>query len=298
MTKKKIGIILLVCLILFGGIWKLGPLLNFYLIPPSAKEYGKIALNYMDQGIYANSDEWKKMKVMAKKALENVETYEDTYKILNDAAKVAGGKHSSLVTPSVLAKESDASKAELDGSTLIITLPSCNEISADNSYAKTIWEALQSETYENIVIDLRNNLGGNMLPMLSAISPLLEDGSVITVGNEEIVLEDGVLKDGSYTYPAADFKINCPVAVLQNELTASSGEITLLALMSNHYKTFGSDSAGYTSCNQTYYLYDGAALNITVAGLTTKDGTTFEDVAILPDNYCEDALVCALDYLN
>ncbi|MGN5246948.1 S41 family peptidase (plasmid) [Lactiplantibacillus plantarum] len=64
-----------------------------------------------------------------------------------------------------------------------------------------------------------------------------------------------------------------PVAVILNRWTASSGELTALALENNpNVKTFGGNSAGYTSINDTYTMYNGAQVNITAEKVKKNNG--------------------------
>ena len=144
-----------------------------------------------------------------------------------------------------------------------------------------------------LVVDLRDNNGGDMGPMIAGLSPLLPDGVVVafTIGDRRtpVALSDGkVSGGGTPTSVGQRPKLAVPVAVLTSERTASSGEQTLLAFRGmTNVRTFGQPSAGYASVNTVIPLYTGRAMVLTVGTTTARTGEEFGDDPIAPDEIRE-----------
>ena len=175
-----------------------------------------------------------------------------------------------------------------------------NEPDVDARYYSSLRDAL-TRTDEAAscgwIIDLRDNGGGNMWPMLSGLDPLLgnppfgsfvfPDGAtqlwIRSAGN--IFPWAGSLSPSS---PKFDLKhSSAPVAILIGSRTASSGEMTAIALVGRpQTRIFGNPSAGFTTGNKVYPLSDGALLVITE---TTSRDRTGKDYSgpIVPDEQLE-----------
>jgi C-terminal processing protease CtpA/Prc len=132
-----------------------------------------------------------------------------------------------------------------------------------------------------------------MYPMLSGLSPLLPNGPAAhfrTASGTQMsmtVQDDGVGMHGNSVVSVAQTPkvTGQPIAVLQDELTASSGEAVLTAFRGlDPVASFGSDSAGYTSANTVYTLYDGAELVLTNSVYVDRDGVNLNEEPIRPDH--------------
>lgn len=131
------------------------------------------------------------------------------------------------------------------------------------------------------VLDLRENTGGNMWPMLAGVGPLLGAEVVGSMTNSPPDVgwhyRDGRSWSGGSTPPADPggwgsaaprrlSNANAPVALLVGRQTASSGEITLLAFLGRpNVRSFGDSTAGRNSANASVLLRDGATLLVTSA---------------------------------
>jgi len=146
------------------------------------------------------------------------------------------------------------------------------------------------------IVDLRENTGGNMWPMLNGLDPLLGPGPFGAFrtpsgqlnnwvrGGEEIV-PGGASSDRLpfYALGATD----APVAVLLGPRTASSGEMTAIALAGRAAtRSFGTRSAGFTTANVPVPLSDGSVLLITTAYARDRTGREYAG-AIVPDEPVE-----------
>ena len=293
---------------------KYGPDFGLYLVPPSAERYGKDALATIGKnGIYSGSDEWKSTYEECLKMIENAESYEDTYPAIKKALSVCGGKHSMLMTKSESQSTSDSydevlPTVSLNGDIAVIKLPDfLGTAEAGRKYAKVAEDFIHEnrDKIKGIVLDLRGNTGGDMGPMATAVSSLLPDGELMYYHYRSydvpVTLKDGVISNagtgGKSLYP--EEKLNVPVAILTDDMTASSGEaLTLCFRGLENVKTFGAPTAGYTSVNMLYSLYDGAQLYLTVAFDKARTGEIFKETSIEPDVATDSPLEAALEWLR
>ena len=293
---------------------KYGPDFGLYLVPPSAERYGKDALATIGKnGIYSGSDEWKSTYEECLKMIENAESYEDTYPAIKKALSVCGGKHSMLMTKSESQSTSDSydevlPTVSLNGDIAVIKLPDfLGTAEAGRKYAKVAEGFIHEnrDKIKGVVLDLRGNTGGDMGPMATAVSSLLPDGELMYYHYHSydvpVTLKDGVISNagtgGKSLYP--DEKLNVPVAILTDGMTASSGEaLTLCFRGLENVKTFGAPTAGYTSVNMLYSLYDGAQMYLTAAFDKARTGEIFKETSIEPDVATDSPLEAALEWLR
>lgn len=293
---------------------KYGPDFGLYLVPPSAERYGKDALVTIGKnGIYSGSDEWKSTYEECLKMIENAESYEDTYPAIKKALSVCGGKHSMLMTKSESQSTSDSydevlPTVSLNGDIAVIKLPDfLGTAEAGRKYAKVAEDFIHEnrDKIKGVVLDLRGNTGGDMGPMATAVSSLLPDGELMYYHYRSydvpVTLKDGVISNagtgGKSLYP--DEKLKVPVAILTDGMTASSGEaLTLCFRGLENVKTFGAPTAGYTSVNMLYSLYDGAQMYLTVAFDKARTGEIFKETPIEPDVATDSPLEAALEWLR
>ena len=293
---------------------KYGPDFGLYLVPPSAERYGKDALATIGKnGIYSGSDEWKSTYEECLKMIENAESYEDTYPAIKKALSVCGGKHSMLMTKSESQSTSDSydevlPTVSLNGDIAVIKLPDfLGTAEAGRKYAKVAEDFIHEnrDKINGVVLDLRGNTGGDMGPMATAVSSLLPDGELMYYHYRSydvpVTLKDGVISNagtgGKSLYP--DEKLKVPVAILTDDMTASSGEaLTLCFRGLENVKTFGAPTAGYTSVNMLYSLYDGAQMYLTVAFDKARTGEIFKETSIEPGVATDSPLEAALEWLR
>ena len=319
--NKKLRIALGICIPLIiiiaaalAVVMKYGPTFGFYLVPPSAETYGKNALSTIDKnGIFAGNDEWKSTYNECLKMIENAKSYDDTYDAIRKALSVGGGKHSMLMTKSESQDTTDSydevlPTVSLDGDIAIIKLPDfLGTAEAGQKYAKVAEDFIHEnrDKIKGVVLDLRGNTGGDMGPMATAVSSLLPDGELVYYHYRSydvpVTLKNGVVSNagtgGKSLYP--EEKLNVPVAILTDDMTASSGEaLTLCFRGLENTRTFGAPTAGYTSVNMLYNMYDGAQMYLTVAFDKARTGEIFKETPIEPDVATDSPLEAALEWLR
>lgn len=319
--NKKLRIALGICIPLIiiiaaalAVVMKYGPTFGFYLVPPSAETYGKNALSTIDKnGIFAGNDEWKSTYNECLKMIENAKSYDDTYDAIRKALSVGGGKHSMLMTKSESQDTTESydevlPTVSLDGDIAIIKLPGfLGTAEAGQKYAKVAEDFIHEnrDKIKGVVLDLRGNTGGDMGPMATAVSSLLPDGELVYYHYRSydvpVTLKNGVVSNagtgGKSLYP--EEKLNVPVAILTDDMTASSGEaLTLCFRGLERTRTFGAPTAGYTSVNMLYNMYEGAQMYLTVAFDKARTGEIFKETPIEPDVATNSPLEAALEWLR
>ena len=319
--NKKLRIALGICIPLIiiiaaalAVVMKYGPTFGFYLVPPSAETYGKNALSTIDKnGIFAGNDEWKSTYNECLKMIENAKSYDDTYDAIRKALSVGGGKHSMLMTKSESQDTTESydevlPTVSIDGNIAIIKLPDfLGTAEAGQKYAKVAEDFIHEnrDKIKGVVLDLRGNTGGDMGPMATAVSSLLPDGELVYYHYRSydvpVTLKNGVVSNagtgGKSLYP--EEKLNVPVAILTDDMTASSGEaLTLCFRGLENTRTFGAPTAGYTSVNMLYNMYDGAQMYLTVAFDKARTGEIFKETSIEPDVATDSPLEAALEWLR
>lgn len=143
------------------------------------------------------------------------------------------------------------------------SLNAASNATATAEAARLLRQALQDQPC-GLLLDLRDNSGGNMHPMLQAVSALLPPGDL---GHFQFA--DGRREAwpvAARTGSAAEVA----VGVLIGPQTASSGEFVALALRAApHARFFGSPSFGVPTANALHPISQGGFLALTVA--TTLD---------------------------
>lgn len=304
-------VLLLVLCLVFAFVLLYGPNFGIYLKKPDPQQYVQQAVKYMDtQGIYSDTGEWNSVREETLRQAEAISSYEESYPLLQAALKAAGGKHSKLIPPKGEGENPEAPELpewELrsDG-ILTVRLPAFTGNSKEGTeYAKAVNEAIrQNANVMGIIIDLRGNTGGDMGPMVAAVSSLLDDGVLMNFGIQgtlrPVTLSEGCVSGGGSTVTLDDpFKVTgIPVAILQDEMTASSAEATLLCFRGLDYaKTFGTATAGYCSTNNVFKLYDGAQMLLTIGTDIARTGETFCEDPIAPDVESSDPETTAAQWI-
>lgn len=270
--------------------------------------YVRKAVKIMDkEGLFATGEQWEAAKAEALGAKPaNLEAARD---VVAAALKVAGGKHSSLYLPDPEIPVTNANDSEWrnpevafqeDGIAVIYLRSFTGDADEGVKYANDILDALSDHTnIKGAVINLMGNIGGNMYPMIAAIHRFLPDGDILRFRTRKrtqwVMLENVLQIAGVQRQP----RIECPVAILTNEWTGSSGEAVLLCFRGlDNVRVFGSPTAGYASSNQPFTMSDGATMWLTTGCDVARTGEAFCDDPINPDVNTKAPLEDALEWLR
>lgn len=282
-----------------------GPRFGFYLVPPSVEKYAEIAVERLDGGYHSDDPEWAATRAAILDAATSATDYAELYPLLEEGAQIAGGRHSSFVPagagPADAEPPAQPTVGSVSGITTIV-LPEMVSPRAEDlqAYATAVADGIDESAASTCgwVIDLRGNRGGNMNPMLSGVAALLPDGvalsfvdrsgaaTPVTIGPRGAAVAGHIAVDVGVRKKVTGM----PIAVLQDEWTASSGEAVLAAFRGvAGVRTFGTDSAGYTSANVSHTLFDGATIVLTESLYVDRTGRNYEEGAIAPDQKSTDA---------
>jgi len=144
------------------------------------------------------------------------------------------------------------------------------------------------------IVDLTDNTGGNMFPMLIGLGPLFdaeEIGAFVNANSERFVwryIADQAIP-GEGIYFALDPPVvrlqhrPAPIAVLIGPATSSSGEIVAIALRGQALtRSFGQLTKGLPTANEGFALSDGAQIILTIAVSADRTGQIYS-AAVIPD---------------
>ena len=173
----------------------------------------------------------------------------------------------------------------------------------DTVTVKQFSEAIDNLTEQGmigLIIDLRNNGGGNLYSVTELSDKLIDkDKIVLYTIDSKGKREDSLTK--------RDDKIDVPVAVLVNENTASAAEVFAGCLRVHlNAKLVGSTTFGKGIMQQVFPLGDGSSVKLTMAKWYLPDDSNIQDVGLVPDievtqsadSDKDDVLESAVSYLT
>lgn len=137
-------------------------------------------------------------------------------------------------------------------------------------------EALSDQGMEGLVVDLRNNPGGNLNTVCDMLDLVLPEGTIV-------YMED---KEGKrQTYSSDDaHQLDVPMAVLVNGNSASASEIYAGAIQDHEAGTIvGTQTYGKGVVQQIFGLGDGTSVKLTIAEYFTPKGRSINGEGVTPD---------------
>lgn len=137
-------------------------------------------------------------------------------------------------------------------------------------------EDLNNQGIKGLVVDLRNNPGGNLLVVNSILDQILPEGLIVYT-------EDKYGEKEEYKSDA-EHQFNKPLTVLVNGNSASASEIFAGAVKDYGIGTLvGTKTFGKGIVQQLIELGDGTALKLTISKYYTPKGYNIHGVGIEPD---------------
>lgn len=277
--------------------------------PPSAAaaHYLDYALDLIEaNSIRRRAIDWPALRARTHAQARGARDAADTHLALRYVLASLGDGHSYLMSPARgralgAAPVSNARtgrpaepvrSARLDERVGVVVLPGFaggthQQQAAFAEQVQTALAALDNGAHCGFVIDLRENTGGNLWPMLAGIGPLLGDGiagyALASDGTRTpFWYRDGRAGLGDYVQLrviGAAYRPRLsdpPTAILIGPRTASSGEVVAGALAARpNTAAFGTPSRGLSTGNRTFPLADGAALVLTVAQTSDRHGQVY-----------------------
>jgi hypothetical protein len=292
--------------------------LPFSNIPPS-KEIKKYIRHFYKlvktNSIYSDSLDWntidEEIKLLSN-GLKSLDEAKNISSYILDKLKAAGDHHSFILSKintekSVKGNLDDRKPSGkiLNNNIGYIYVPGF--LSSSDTASRRFSEKIQSIIKEldlnneikGWIVDLRENTGGNMYPMIAGLGPLIDNGTLghfVSSNNKreyKWYYENGKCGAGigtivnikNFYFPK---NRNAKIAVLVGSNTASSGEMTTISFIGkSNSKLFGQPTAGLTTANQGFKLSDKSTLLLAVSTVSDRNNKKYLK-SINPDIFCED----------
>ena len=296
---------------------------------PEAQAYLDTAIAlFREQHINSSKMDWQALTQKAYAAAAGAKTSGDTYPAIRLIIKELGEKHTFFREPDQARADTTGKQSgtalpqafhppeavRLKGRIAAITLPGfMGSPEQGQMYAnagKAEIDRLKADGVCRFVVDLRPDKGGNMYPMITAVSGLLGEGFLGMFENAHKQFTPWMIRAGVATVgptasppvmPRTKGPAELPVAVLIGSSTASAGEFTGMSFEGRpDTRFFGSPSAGYVTANQPALLSDGAVIVMTSGWGIDRRGKRYTD-RIDPDDNTGDgapAMEAAVKWLS
>ncbi len=282
-------------------------------LSPAAKQYLDEALDVLAQhSVKRESVDWGALRSQAYALAGAAQEIEDTYPAIRYAVQALKDGHSSFVAPTNAVKsrstsETSQPRVEIgrEGAVGYIKLPAFQnrgDETVATEFIDVTHRALRDLSSQGVcgwVLDLRENTGGNMWPMIAAVGPILSEGTIggfidpVTGARFEWWYTSGAAgtnsrKDGRRSTRARGSEnppasLDGPVAVLTSRQTSSSGEAVVVAFRGRPgARSFGEPTGGLATANTPYSLKDGAFINLTTMYMTDRMRNRYS-YSIAPD---------------
>ncbi|MFI6690103.1 S41 family peptidase [Streptomyces sp. NPDC050485] len=273
---------------------------------PDARSYLTNALAIMEKNaLLRHQIAWADVRRDAFSQARGAQKPADTYNAIRAALQTVGAGHSSLMEPKQaeadLNSSPDGALDGLEGRSMgdrigYVSLPGVH--GSDSAYAQYVRQGREAVARANRpgacgwVVDLRDNSGGNMWPMLAVVAPVLGNGTVGMFVDSDGKKSAWTIENGSPREDGTSFgwgdsapvaHASAPVAVLTSGETASSGEAVVVAFRGRPAtRFFGQYTGGIPTGNAIHRLPDGAMLVLTEVKDADRTGRTY-DAPIPPD---------------
>ena len=305
---------------------------QIYSHTKTPSEWVDIVLEYFEEGYYRHerAEEYEKQLKIVEEKKDRLKTIEESIELLKPLLLISGGKHSMFMTTTLKHQVNNGAKYPalmvgdrsdrfenmpyytFSNHLLTIVMPGYLDktwtFKRISEYTDIFHKAFQQKDIKGILLDLRENFGGEFRTMLISVLPLLPEGVAMSNINpkgeesSEFIVESlkkGISLEGKTYYVDHEKIIDVPIAILTSNFTASSGEAVLMSLMGlDNVKSFGQETAGFNSYN-TVYQYGGKyILLLTTHMMQARDGSIFYEEPIQPDVVTDQPMEEALKWLE
>ena len=145
----------------------------------------------------------------------------------------------------------------------------------DEAFTKE-FQALREKGFKGLIIDLRNNPGGDLNSVVNIARHLMSEGPVVHIVNNR-GQKNTLMARGAEA-------IDVPLVVLINEGSASASEILAGAVRDTGIGTLiGKNTFGKGVVQNVYFLSEGAGLKLTTSKYLTPNELDIHGTGIAPD---------------
>lgn len=290
---------------------------NSHNISAESEKYIKEVLTLLKKkSINKYKINWNEFEDNIFRMAKNSQKVEDTYPAINYAISLLKDNHSYFAQAIQENEEKPLptlkdEKTPTDIGYIRITFCIGDEFKT-KQYIKSITDKIYKQNNPSIrgwIVDLRDNFGGNMWPMMAAISSFLDTGTqgyFFDAENKAVEwrFENGKIYTDTVLLEENKDKFSLfgknKIAVLINNKTASSGEaISVLFKGYENARLFGTPTFGvFTGC-ESFLLSDGSRINLATTVFADKNKTKYGK-SITPDFSCTDSetLSTAIKWIN
>jgi hypothetical protein len=289
-------------------------------ISPEAEKYLKEVLALLQkESVNRNKINCDNFGAEVFRVAQNSQTIKDTYPAVSYAIAQLKDNHSYFAR----AIEEEGNTEEKPLPTLedektpasigYIRIPFCmGDERQTEQYIKLIADKIYQQNTPQIkgwIIDLRDNFGGNMWPMMASIGSFLDTGTQGYFLNADNIAVEWRYASGKAffdTVMLAENKHSISlfgknrIAVLINNKTASSGEaMAVLFKGYSHAKFFGIPTFGVSTGCKSFSLSDGSRINLATSVFADRNKIKYGS-SIVPDFPCseKETFVAAIKWLE
>ena len=152
------------------------------------------------------------------------------------------------------------------------------QIATSENFRKELKQLRDSDGFEGLILDLRNNPGGLLTSAVSISDAFIDEGVIVSTKGRESS------NDQEYRATPSDLLEGKPVVVLINGGSASASEIVAGALQDhNRALILGTDSFGKGSVQTVLTIAEKEAIKLTTARYYTPSGNSIQAAGITPD---------------
>ncbi|MDF1504249.1 S41 family peptidase [Roseisolibacter sp. H3M3-2] len=279
-----------------------------------AQSYLRSALDFMEEVfLYRSRVTWTQVRAAALDSVPGAQTPRQTYPGIRTAIRRLNDRHSGFWPPESAPGLVDAptnnplylaSGQPMRSRLAYLYVPTFtgrNPVGRADSIL-TLVRQLDQGAPCGWILDLRNNPGGYWAAMIAGLNPLIGDGRFgglvdadsaraffYSNGASAGVVQDQPRDSVEYLRAGSSYRLRrpgAPVAILQGPLTASAGELIILAFRGPGkpaMRAFGNYTYGVTTVpSGTYLRPDSAFLNITAAVMFDGNRRVYGD-SLAPD---------------
>lgn len=268
--------------------------------------------------------DWGNLESEVNQLAANAKSISDTYPAITRALELIGTNHSflnspsgTLITyPSTLActQSFDIDTPSQSGIGYIrVDSYGPNNAESETEFAINIQARIAQQDNQDVsawVVDLRNNQGGNMWPMVAGLGPFFDspvlgyfsdaDDNFSPWGYEN---GQSMLNGNPIVTVSTPYTLINPlpkIAVLSSQRVASSGEATLIAFKKQHnVRFFGTATCGLSTANSSFELSNGSVLFLTTAITADREQQKYGDrVPVDHPSLPENVLANAVSWLQ
>jgi carboxyl-terminal processing protease len=282
-----------------------------------SQDLSPVSKNYIDEvitllqnnSINKNKIDWEAFRNDVYRHAKGSKTIENTYPSITYAIARLEDNHSYFAANIVSQDTSDLAPLPILPDEIVpenigyIRIGFCmGDEHQKNDYINSVIDKMAKQDRMNLkgwIVDLRGNFGGDMVPMLVAVSPILGEGvlgyffypdsSFYTWNNKNGYLYD---ENGMWwEHSTNTYHLKSPnpyVAILTDNITASSGEAVAIAFKGrNKTKSFGLPTFGVSTSNRSHTLSDGSRINLTECVFADRNKQRYGS-SVYPDVVCDE----------